>query len=268
MEKNYVFILCLVLGVVVLMELGRRLGGRYMAKDPGGARAGLGAVDGALFGLMGLLVAFTFSGAASRFDARRKTITDEANAIGTAWLRLDLLPPVVQPGIREDFRRYTDARIALFRNITDKEDRHALGDTLAALQASIWKVAAASCSTTEGRSLVVAVLSPINQMFDLATSRNMMARMHPPVVIYVMMGLVILACSLIAGFGMAGSRARSWIHIAGFSLILGATMYVIVEIEFPRQGSIRIDETDRVLIELRASMDSPAAANTPPDPAR
>jgi hypothetical protein len=82
----------LFLGILFLLEIGRRAGLRRLARDSEGARTGLAVVEGAVFGLMGLLLAFTFSGAASRFDARRQLIVEEANAIGIAYLRLDLLP--------------------------------------------------------------------------------------------------------------------------------------------------------------------------------
>lgn len=94
----------LLVGIILLLELGRKLGRRRRGQDGEGAGAGLGVVEGAVFTLMGLLVAFTFSGAASRFDLRRQLIVEEANAIGTAWLRLDLLPAEAQPGLRELFR--------------------------------------------------------------------------------------------------------------------------------------------------------------------
>ena len=68
-----------------------------MAEDPAGALAGIGAVEGAVFGL---LIAFTFSGAGTRFDTRRQLVVEETNAIGTAYLRLDLLPAALQPSLR------------------------------------------------------------------------------------------------------------------------------------------------------------------------
>ncbi len=68
---------------------------------------------------MGLLIAFTFSGALTRFDARRVQAVDEANAIGTAYLRVDLLPAAAQPKLREAFRSYADARIATYRKLPD-----------------------------------------------------------------------------------------------------------------------------------------------------
>jgi hypothetical protein len=81
----------LFLGMLLLQEIGRRIRLRRLARDPDQAEAGFGVVEGAVFGLMGLLIAFTFSGAASRFDTRRQLVVEEANAIGTAYLRLDLL---------------------------------------------------------------------------------------------------------------------------------------------------------------------------------
>src|SRR5262245_45629401 len=118
-------VVSILVGMLTFLEIGRRLGSRRMVHDPEGARAGAGAVEAAVFGLMGLLIAFTFSGAASRFDTRRQQIIEEANSIGTAWLRLDLLPAKQQPTLREKFRQYTDARLALFRKLVSPPEAQA-----------------------------------------------------------------------------------------------------------------------------------------------
>src|SRR5262245_61086788 len=107
--------LALFAGMLVLLEVGRRIGARRIAEDPAGAAAGVGTVEGAILGLLGLLLAFTFSGSSARFDARRELIVQEVNAIDTAYRRLDLLSPEAQPALREDFRRYLDARLAVYR---------------------------------------------------------------------------------------------------------------------------------------------------------
>lgn len=86
----------LLLAIFVLLEVGRRIGIHRRRIDPESSSSGLGALEGAVFGLMGLLIAFTFSGAATRFDGRRELIGREANAIGTAYLRIDLLPAAAQ----------------------------------------------------------------------------------------------------------------------------------------------------------------------------
>ena len=87
----------LFVGMLVLLDVGRRIGRRRLQLDAEGARAGVGVIEGSVFGLLGLLLAFTFSGAASRFDERRQLIVQEVHAIGTAWLRIDMLPPEARP---------------------------------------------------------------------------------------------------------------------------------------------------------------------------
>ena len=243
----------LFVGMVVLLDMGRRLGRRRQGKDEEGARAGLGAVEGAVFALMGLLIAFTFSGAASRFDARRQLIVEEANSIGTAWLRLDLLPLAAQPELRDLFRRYVDLRLAVYQKLPDLAAALADLDKANALQGVIWSNAVAA-SQQSPTPLAAQLIPALNQMFDIAATRTAAARMHPPPIIFVLLGVLALMSSLLAGYAMAGGKTRSWIHLIGFALIMATTVYVILDLEFPRFGLIRIDATDRVLIELRESM--------------
>src|SRR3954468_17159824 len=153
-----------------LLEAGRRFGVMRSARDPEGAKSGASGVQGAVFGLMGLLIAFTFSGAASRFDTRRAQIVEEANCIGTAWLRLDLLPASEQAPLREYFRQYTDARLNAFRKLPDVKAWQAELDRAGALQNQIWTRSVAACS---GSPPVTMLLLPaLNQMFDMATTRT------------------------------------------------------------------------------------------------
>ena len=103
---SWLFALGLFAGINLMVELGRRVGARQRARLMEGAASGIGAVEAAIFGLLGLLIAFTFQGASARFDARRELIVQEANMIGTAWLRVDLLPAGAQPVMRDLFRHH------------------------------------------------------------------------------------------------------------------------------------------------------------------
>jgi hypothetical protein len=244
----------LFLGMLVLLEVGRRIGSRRAASDPAHATAGLGAVDGAVFGLMGLLVAFTFSGAATRFDARRQLIVEEANDIGTAYLRLDLLPPSAQPALRESFKRYVDSRLAVYRKMTDRAAAlDALADS-AWLQREIWNQGVTACQAAESPATTTLVLSALNAMIDITTTRTMATQMHPPSIVFVMLFGLALASSLLAGYGMAVGRARSWLHMIGFAMVMALAVYVILDLEFPRLGLIRVDAFDQLLVDLRQSM--------------
>src|SRR4249920_2376267 len=95
-------------GMLILLEAGRRFGVRRRLKESEGERGGLGPVEGAVFALFGLMVAFTFSGAASRFNEKRMLVAEEVNCIETAHLRLHLLSREARPALHELFGRYVD----------------------------------------------------------------------------------------------------------------------------------------------------------------
>jgi hypothetical protein len=245
----------LFIGILIFLEVGRRIGGQRLVRDPEGARAGTGAVEGAVFALVGLLIAFTFSGAASRFDVRRDLIVQETNAIGTAWLRLDLLPPSVQPAIRDNFRQYVDARLEVYRKLSDVEAAQVELAKATALQGNIWTQAVAAGQMDGAPPPATMLLLPaLNEMIDITTTRTMATQMHPPIVIYGMLVGLALASALLAGYGMAGGQTRNWLHILGFATVIAVAVYVIIDLEFPRLGLIRVDVFDQALVELRASM--------------
>ncbi|MBL4556287.1 MAG: hypothetical protein JKP98_00920 [Rhodobacteraceae bacterium] len=131
---------CLLGAILFGISTGRR----RRRKLGEAAELGTGAVDGAVYALLGLLIAFTFSGAAARFDERRGLIVEEANDIGTAWLRLDMLPASAQPGLRQLMIDYTQARLDTYRLVPDLA---AVAEELALtqqLRARIWAEATAA----------------------------------------------------------------------------------------------------------------------------
>jgi len=242
-------------GMIVLLEIGRRIGVRRIAADPEGAKSGTGAVDGAVFALLGLLIAFTFSGATSRFDDRRNLIIEETNDVSTAYLRLDLLPASSQPPLRELFRQYLDARLETYQKLPDIESARASYDRSMELQEDIWQQAVAAARMPEAPLAANTLLLPaLNQMFDITTTRTAKMQMHPPLVIFAMLFGMVLISALLAGFGMAHGKSRSWVHIIGFTLTMALAVNVIINIEFPRKGLIRVDEFDQSLRELRQGM--------------
>src|SRR5690349_9027453 len=109
----------LFLSILVFVGVGRRMDIRRVIEETDRERVVLTTIETAIYALLGLMVAFTFGGAASRFDARRTLTVSEANAIGDAYLRLDLLPASAQPVLREQFRRYAVERMAVFNALPD-----------------------------------------------------------------------------------------------------------------------------------------------------
>jgi hypothetical protein len=234
------------------LEAGRRLGARQVARDGEGAKSS--TVDAAVFGLMGLLIAFTFSGAAGRFDARRQLVVQEANDIGTAWLRLDLLPASEQSSLREKFRQYVASRLAVYRRLPDIQAARTELARSTALQSDIWTQAVSACKESTTTPAAAMLLPALNQMFDIATARTMAAQMHPPALIYAMLFLVMLAGSSLAGYGMATAKARNWFHILVFLTVNVLAIYIILDFEFPRFGLIQLGGFDQVLVDLQQNL--------------
>ena len=252
----------LLAGMILLMEVGRHLGHRRSQRDEENARAGLGAIEGAVFALLGLLIAFTFTGAAGRFDHRRDLIAQEVNAIGTAWLRLDLVEPAARASMQDLFRTYLDQRLAAYRMARDYEG--ALGKLADSVetQKRIWVVAIAAAEAEPGKPLTQVLLPALNEMFDIASLRTMALQMHPPAIMFIMLGLCALLAALLAGYAMSRG-SRSWTHIIIFSLVMAGSVYVIIDMEFPRMGVVRVDAFDQNLIDLRQSMHEANAGEIP-----
>lgn len=244
----------LFVGMLVLLEVGRRIGGRRLRRDAEGARAGIGVIEGSVFGLLGLLLAFTFSGAASRFDDRRQLIVREVAAIDTAWLRIGMLPPEARPATQDGFRRYLDARLAVYRKLPNVEAATQELIDVRQIQEEVWAKASAVCRTEAGAPARMLLLPAMNAMFDVAEARVLATRMHPPVIVFVMLSLLALAGALFAGYGMAEGRTRNAIHMVGFAATIALAVYVIMEFEYPRLGFIRLHDFDQALVELRSRM--------------
>ena len=243
----------LFLGMLLCLELGRRLKPRHDTEES----ASVGLVDSAVFALLGLLIAFTFSGAANRFEERRHLITEEVNAIGTAYLRLDLLPETSQPPLRTLFQRYVHSRITYSRQASHAVDEAhlQLALELQKLQNQIWHQALQATSRPDASNQAGMLLIPaLNDMFDIATTREVSTQNHPHQAIYLLLMLIALASSVLVGYGMATSASRSWLHSLSFAFAIALSVYVILELEFPRQGLITIKNADTAFLALEKSL--------------
>ena len=243
----------LLLGMLVLLVAGRRIGTRDRERDAG--TAGFGALEASVLALLGLVLAFTISGAGARFDARRRLIVDEANAIGTAYLRLDVLPAPSQPALREAFGRYLDRRLAAYQRLPDIPAARQELAAASALQQEIWKQAVTAVRPPDAPPYAAMLVLPaLNAMFDIAETRTFAAQIHTPLGIFLILFVLALTAALLSGYGMAAGRAGSWLHIICFVVVVVAIISVIVDLEFPRVGWVRIEAFDQALVDLRRQM--------------
>lgn len=257
---NYSFVLVgaavvfffLLLGAI---RVGRYLGRRHAGDDKG--TAGSAAIEASVFALLGLLIAFTFSGAAQRMADRRNLLVVEVNAIGTAWLRIDLLNADDQPLLRDQFRRYVDERVSYYKHVADLEHRDAIATKVGALQNEIWKSSIAASKHTVP-PFAASYIASVNDMFDSATAQTVAQKVHPPIVTYMFLGFLALVCACLIGINLAGAKRDTLLHQMIYALVMAVALYIIVDFEFPRIGAIRIDQSDALLLSQRQAMGSAA----------
>jgi hypothetical protein len=239
--------------VVMVSEEGGIQLGRYRRKlSDQEKEAPLGAIVAAMLGLLGFMLAFTFGLAASRFDARRLALLEEANAIGTTYLRAGLLAEPHRTTIRKLLREYVDVRLEAVQ--TGKVERGV--SRSAELQRSLWSQGV-DAAEKDPRSITAGLfIQSLNNVIDLHATRVMFGlRSRIPWTVWVLLySLVILAVATMGYHaGLSGSR-RS---LAAFALALAfsGVMLLITDLDRPHEGLHRVSQ--QAMVELKASFIDP-----------
>ena len=242
----------ILVGTIISLEAGFRWGRREAAINPKLQYEGISAVEASAYALLGLLLGFSFSGAMGRMDSKRDLVVSEANAIGTAYLRVDLLADATQPAIREQYRRLIEARVNVYRNRGDSERAGRELATVLATQQAIWNLSVAATASSPGSAVLV--IPPINEMIDLGTALRVSVDTHlPGLILILLVGAAILS-GLLAGYSMAKRRQRSWFHVVAYAALLAITVYTVLDLDHPRFGLINMDHAYQPLMELRGTI--------------
>ncbi len=257
-------------GSLILLNYGRYVGLRYLQHRKGTVNmAGLTTVEGAVFALIGLLLAFTISGALQRFDERRELVIKEANAVSSAFDRLGLFEGEVAANLQAKLKDYVRARIDLYRmphdfslwqriELYSPEQK----DKILDLKTKLWDATVAACPEASFRPACLQALPALANAFEVARLRLGATEKHPPQVLYALLFGLGLGGSLLAGFGMAAATARSWIHMVIFAAALTVALYTVTNMEYPRLGLINIESFDHFLVDAYQQMQSNGTSAT------
>lgn len=237
----------LVVGITLAISmLGGELAGRVAATLEPHAderyRSQIGAVQGAVLGLVGLLLAFSFSISMARFETRRELVLEEADAIGTTWLRADALPETTRAEAKNLLREYVDTRLKFYAVGDDSPELEEQIRASEALQSRLWTIVHAE-SVAAPTSLPLSLLvESLNGIIDLHAGRVIAhdARV-PDAIILLQLGLAVISVATIAfGFGLFRGPHRAGTLL--LSVLMASILLMILDLDQPRRGWIQVSQ--------------------------
>jgi len=234
------------------LELSYRLG--YRRKVARGEEVQLGPIQGAVLGLLALLLGFSFAGSTTRFIARQDLIVSEANAIGTSYFRADLLDEPYRHELRELLRTYTAVRIAWF-NEMNLERQASLGRDAGRLHPRSFQAAAQGVERAP--QFAVVVLQPVNEVIDLHAARVSALWRHLPLLVIAAL-VVCAALGLVTvGYSCGLARHRSLVFSYAFALLIAAALWMTIDLGYPRRGLMRVNQ--QPMVDLQATFSAEPA---------
>ena len=236
--------------------IGRKFRQRQLAHSSLRSTKAVAIAESTVFALLGILVAGCFASAYDQYETYKTQTIQEANAIDTAYLRINLLAKSDQSAMRDCFKKYMDTRVtphkilpsSLSATISMAKQTHQL-------QLELWEQAIDACQKTDDPVVVTPlVINAINNMFEITNNQLQILRIHPPAII---MGLLIALAALsafLAGYSSPASKISSSIHILSYVVITAFVIYVIIDLETPSFGLISIETFNYILDEVNKQM--------------
>ncbi len=229
--------------MAAVIEFGYRIGNCVQAQSTEPARNHTGAIQGSLLGILALLLGFTFSIALGRHDTRSEAVVNESNAIGTTWLRAQMLPEPARGEIQRMLRDYVDLRVrgghvSVVRAEQHLEMRDKTNDALDAL----WKRSRDVAMEFPNPVTTGLYIQALNDMIDSFGSRDAALNRHVPELVLLLLYVTFLMTGCVIGFtaGLAGHRTSFVTYImVGLIVVL---VFIIIDLDRPRRGLIRINQ--------------------------
>ncbi len=227
----------LFVGILLFYLLGLRTRQFRMKKDPSYSPDGVGPLEGAVLGLLSLLLAFTFNQSASHYDVRRELIIEEGNDIGTALFRSALYPDSLKLAFRNDFKDYIMARIAYYEAGTDEDTILAALHQANEISTRIWQRASHISRLPGDATRSMQMIPAINNMIDAMSKREEARKKHVPESILWLLFLLCLTGSFIVGYASKSGKI-DYVILCTYSLMTILTIYFILDLDRPRRGII------------------------------
>lgn len=208
-------------------------------------------IEGVIFALLGLLIAFTFSGAHERFELRRATMIDEVNTIESAYKMLGVLPSKERAALRAMFMDYVSERIAVYQCLPHIKSAAPHLKASESLANAMWLGAMKSCQAQASPASCIVLLPVMIKMMELANTRTIMTQIHPPVIIMIILVGLSLCSFIFLGYSIDKVKIWHSLHVLAYAIIMSFIIFTIIDLEYPRLGILHADYFDYILMDLQ-----------------
>ena len=234
-----------------MVIIGKRARDKFLKPDEQESKGGVNSLLAALFGLWGFILAFTFNSVSTRFENIRAMMVDEANLIRVVLLRTKTIPDSLQSGVREDLKKYLQARIDYYENPEGSEKFNKTKRDAGEIGERLW-TKSVKVSQVPGFSLSASnMLAALTAMFDVGARRDAMLMSGMPTPISLMLFFIALVISFVGGFTSPLLKVKEWVVIVGFILLACLIIYVTLDMARPMSGFIRPDVGQEKIVQLQ-----------------
>ena len=224
-----------------MVVFGKAMRDRFLGQDEHESRGGANALLGALFGLWGFLLAFTFGNVSTRFETMRATMVEEANLIRAVILRLETFPDSLQRDFREDVKKYLQARIDYYEYAHDVEKFEKSRQDVFEIGKRLWTRSVEASNLPNLALTANTMMTSLSAMYDVAARRDAILMSGLPGPIAFMLLFIAMVISFVGGFTSPVIKTKEWVIITGFIFLACLIIYITLDLARPMSGFIRPD---------------------------
>jgi len=241
-------LLVLMLATVVVGHKSRKW---FWGPEDGDTRGGIKALLGALFGLWGFMLAFTFSQSGNRLESVRAMIVDEANLLRTAIIKADLFPDSVRNIYRTELHKYLEERISYYDDAADFVKADINRQEISRTAVALWAITADQSKKTNMNGPVNSMIESLTAMFDIGIRREALLSAGIPNPITYILIILALAICFVGGFTTPVINRKEWIVVTVFAILASTILFITIDLARPMRGLIRADAGEVALTRLR-----------------
>jgi len=243
--------LVLFLLMLFALWLGNRMRRKFWSAEEGETKGGINSLLGALFGLWGFMLAFTFNQSGNRFENVRGMIVDESNILRNTIIKADFFPDSIRDSYRTELRKYLEERIAYYDYVDDEEKFNHNRNELSKTARTLWAMTVEQSKKPELSGAAGGMSASLASLFDIGIKREALLNFGIPTPISAMLIALALAICLVGGFTTPAIKRKEWMVISMFALLATTILYITMDLSQPMRGMIRPNTGQATIVNLR-----------------